>query len=611
MTDTNTTLRRHGGERSRTYFAGLLGLDRADDYQVRAVDLGGKEFEVAVKPRDGQDLRLAIASRQQMRQAYLSSLHLALSFKAGESPIPSQFEKILQQSVPSRFGKLTFQVLEQVMDNDPDTWSDPSPKAPKPVLRPAKKPAQAKLQPVAGPDFSNFLAREDILCQKIISLWGFNPVTLIQLGDRECFGLPHLGLSMVMVINAPWDNHLRDRRRPADAPARYTEPTPDNLKFYFSDLREQDVIAGSDAKERAVCDYAFRQKPGVVIFFHACVSVVTGSNLQRVYEHYKKKHNMPVLYFRGGDNQNLKDFFRELLVDLRLKTKRSGAAGSRPVNLVGYTGMMTADLLASLKALGIEVNGLLLPTIDVGAITRFEQGGLSVMLPNTDFQSYYEQLVQDSRVPLAIAPDAPYGWEGTKRWLALLAEKTGKTARLKASLAAVMAGRQERWRELAKRAGSYTLGIVVRDSEAEQFVDSAYTYGVPVLSALQEMGFGLEIFIHSANEQSAAKARAVLETRLKKSARVSYSRFNSFESMMRCLCASKCRAVFSNYFFDWRVTSAGKAIFSLQHFEAGFDGAIRTVERLIQACETGYYRRYGRFLQRDKNGEPRWMAKAF
>ena len=464
-TKTKTRRRRHGGERSRTYFSGLLGLDRADDYEVRAVDLDGKEFEVSVKPSRGESFSLVIASSQKMRRAYLRSPHLALSFKGGgQLAIPGQFEKIIQQSVPSRFKRLTFQLLEQVMENDPDTWSDPALEAPerKPAgrspradARPAKDAHPATPVEDARRNFSNFLAREDILCQKVISLWLFNPTTLIQIGDRECFGPPNLGLSMVMVINAPWDNHLRNRRRPADAPARYAEPDPDNLLGYFTDLREQDVVVGSDAKERAVFDHVFRRNPGVVIFFHACVSVVTGSNALSVYESYKKKHHLPVLYFRGGDNQNLKDFFREILVDRRLQGKKSGKADPSAVNLVGYTGMVSADLLANLKGLGVTVNGLLLPTIDLGATDRFEQASLNVMLPNTDFQNFYEQLVLDTRVPCTISPDAPYGWEGTKRWLSLVAEKTGKTARLKETLGAAAAGRQERWDALTRRAARW------------------------------------------------------------------------------------------------------------------------------------------------------------
>jgi len=50
------------------------------------------------------------------------------------------------------------------------------------------------------------------------------------------------------------------------------------------------------------------------------------------------------------------------------------------------------------------------------------------------------------------------------------------------------------------------------------------------------------------------------------------------------------------------LSSTGKSRFTLQHFEVGLPGAIRTVERLVRICETPFYRRYRRHLGRSRTG---------
>ena len=55
-------------------------------------------------------------------------------------------------------------------------------------------------------------------------------------------------------------------------------------------------------------------------------------------------------------------------------------------------------------------------------------------------------------------------------------------------------------------------------------------------------------------------------------------------------------AVYSEYFFDERLSRAGKARFSLSVFEPGLRGAIASLERLLAAGRWKFYRRYAAAL---------------
>jgi len=62
-------------------------------------------------------------------------------------------------------------------------------------------------------------------------------------------------------------------------------------------------------------------------------------------------------------------------------------------------------------------------------------------------------------------------------------------------------------------------------------------------------------------------------------------------------------AVYSDIFFDYRLTCAGKAQFSMRTFEAGIEGALRSLERLLDICRLPFYKKYGKYLKRVSRGQ--------
>lgn len=593
---------RVGGTQTRAFFRTLLGFTDGP-YEARAVTCDDDRFTVHLAAPGLPEAAILVEPWAAGRPFFVRGPALRVSVQG--KTIPPEVERALRLAADTRLQDATPSTLARILDEDPETVTVGG----RPVAAGDRAPAPSLPEgefPDRSPDaYADFLARVDVLCQKVISMWLFNPCTLILHGDRECFGPPNLGLSMVMTINAPWDNHVRDIGRPRSAVPRLQEPDPAGLLAHVTDLRERDVILGARDKELAIFDHVFAKDPGLVVFFHACVGVVSGSDVMSIYKQHKQRHHLPVLYFRGGENQDLRDFYREILVDRRLAARTGPPSSGAPaVNLIGYTGQITTDVLGALADLGVEANGVLLPAMDLGAVDRFERASLNVFMPNVDFQDFYDQLREGSRVRETLRLPAPVGVEGTRRWLEAVARAAGREAALEAAWARLFGPRAERWNELRRAARGRSLGFVVRSRELELLLDPAAHYGIPLLEAVTEMGFGLEVFVHVDPDEPARAAQARLDAAHPPDARMVVSTFRSFEEMMRLLSASGCDAIFSNFFFDWRVTSAGKSIFSLQHFEHGVDGAIRTTERLLQLGQTGLYPQYGRYLRRDASGRP-------
>jgi hypothetical protein len=186
----------------------------------------------------------------------------------------------------------------------------------------------------------------------------------------------------------------------------------------------------------------------------------------------------------------------------------------------------------------------------------------------------------------------------TEAWLDCIASALGQT-QLGASPSATQA---REWNALRERAARHVLGVVVRDREIFYLTTPSRNWGVPLVRLLEEMGFGLEILVGVSDRATANKAARDIRDMFAHPTRHAVLAFDGLRLLQHRLSESRSSAIFSYHFFDWRITSAGKAIFSLQQFEVGRSGAIRSLKRLLRVCETSFYRRYSRFLQRSPSG---------
>jgi hypothetical protein len=132
--------------------------------------------------------------------------------------------------------------------------------------------------------------------------------------------------------------------------------------------------------------------------------------------------------------------------------------------------------------------------------------------------------------------------------------------------------------------------------------DASRTWGVPLVEMLEEAGFGLDVFLKVHDRATAQKTAGAIHGLFARPDAHVLKGFNTFEMLEERLAASPCEAVFSHHFFDWRVSSAGKSRFTLQHVEMGVPGTLRTLDRLVGICETPFFRRYQRYLQRTAEG---------
>jgi nitrogenase molybdenum-iron protein alpha/beta subunit len=413
---------------------------------------------------------------------------------------------------------------------------------------------------------------------------------------------PHCAAPIVWFVNYPWEDR-RGAARTAQT-GRQIESLA-TAELVTTELDESDVILGNPDKLDRALAYAVRAqaKHGKTIFFsNTCVPVVTGEDVESRVDKVRASCGCPMLYLTVTP-RSMVNVFQEILVDRRLAAEAVApppAAGV--VNLIGFAARRDLDELRGLmETCGVTVNCVLLPDLDPALVDRLPAAGINVLRPNNLWQNLYDQVLYSSRTP-AISPQAPYGVESTRRWLGEVAAAAGVPGDAERAWLAAFAPLEAAWEALRREASGHRLALVVRGEETYHLTRPASTWGIPLVAVLEELGFGLDVLIRVEDRASAYKAASEVRGVFTYPDRHVIKGFNTFELLLRRLAESPAQAVLSSHFFDWRVTASGKSLFSLQYFEMGLAGALRTGERLLDVCRTPFYRRYARHLARTRSG---------
>jgi hypothetical protein len=402
-----------GGELTRRRLAWLLGLERKPG-QVTSAAWIDDHVEISVAVGGGREVVFVLERPGGAEGAFVTTGGLVLRYRG--KTLPPALARWVQAAAARRLPRVTMERIVELLSSDPDLGKQglPPPAS-------ASHPAQ-QIDTWGGVDtWAEFFARGEISRSQLDSIDPTKLFRFIQHCDAECLEVSPWGLvPTVTMVNYPWTDTARTRgRRRARVP-----PAPEDDgevgQMMASDLDEQDVILGNPGKLRALLEHAVAQQDprGRIIFFsNTCVPAVTGEDVESVVREYRKRCPVPLVYLTVTPKA-MTDVFRSLLVERRLKAEAvAGPPDPRAVNLIGFADdRATGELVELLAALGVRLNGLLLPDLDLERIQRLPGAALNVFRPNQLWTHYYDQLREGSRIP-NVAPPAPFGRAGTWRWV--------------------------------------------------------------------------------------------------------------------------------------------------------------------------------------------------
>jgi len=380
-------------------------------------------------------------------------------------------------------------------------------------------------------------------------------------------------------------NYLRPSAPSTEA---HGSPTRGGSLSLLTDVSDRDVIKGGGTKLDAVLDQiaAMPEPPKMVVVSSACISLVTGDDLEASAARLERKLHVPVIHIGNASTpgaemlRRVRQSIGFLEVDKR----------PRSVNLVGLPQARgTGELLALLAAVGVEVNCRVLPEIDPIAFQRYMAAELQVFYDWDWNEQHYQQIVGGLPLP-SLSPPSPFGIAGSRAWLSAIAGALGLGAVLDEVWRERAAAAEERFAALQRRAAGYRLGFIVSEGEEGRRLAARRLMGVPMRELVAEMGFHIEWLVYRPAEARGGAA-PVLDVGADE-VRV----FSTPSELERCLRQSEAAAFYSELFFDRRLTRTGHNIFSMSEIEMGVEGAVRSAERLLGRCATPFYRRYARYL---------------
>jgi nitrogenase iron protein NifH len=354
-----------------------------------------------------------------------------------------------------------------------------------------------------------------------------------------------------------------------------------------TDIREADVVQGGSAKLKEAMDLALEKCAGkaAILVTTTCVPTVIGDDAVGIIEKYKAKSPVPVLFSSpaAGQELNLLEYFFKRARES--EEYRKTRPRPRTVNLIGFPpGYGRDELEGLLGQVGIQVNLCMLPRLSAAEALRFAAASCHVLYPDPNIEGVYKTLFKDMDIDL-LRPPAPYGLKNTRRWVLEVARSLGAEESAEDMWARESRRVSERWEALRSRVKGRRLAFVTDRDRVPRLSNPFGMAGVPLVSMLKEMGFGIDYLVLVEGKSPDLP---------KGQGRHSVSWFTSSEELRKLLVEGAFDAVYSEYFYDSRLTRSGKAEFSLLDLEMGVEGCLRSLQRLGNICHWPFYERYGR-----------------
>lgn len=584
------------GPASLARFARLLGVDvLADRFPVTRVSWVEDHLEVRAGPQ-GSELTFHLRRAVPGEPAFLVGGDLALSYSGGE--LPPVVGAVIRRRCGPRLARTGLDDMAHALRMDPDL-------APAPAPRDPVRPAGQLDSWAVGDTWADFFAAGELARARLDSLDPKRLFLAVQHCDAECAqSAPH-GPALVSAVDFPWDDRVRRIGTMRQAQAAGQPPAAPFRFHMITDLDEQDVVRGNPAKLREFVEYAIsapNPEGRTILFSNTCLPAVTGEDVESVVRELAPRAKVPVLYLTVTP-RSMKDLFGGLVEERRRSVASGAARDPFAVNLIGFPDAPATGELSDLLAVaGIRVNATLIPEVDPARIRRLAGAALDVYLPNSLWETLYAQVREGAPTPF-VEPPAPYGFARTLAWVEAIAAAVGlDPAKARAAVEERAAALGGEWARARAEAAGHRVGLVLRGRDLHFLQDPADTWGVPLVAALEEAGFGLDLLVLVTDRDDERSKRDAIRSLLADPDRHSVTPYGSLDELRERLAASPCEAVFSAHVFDWRLSEAGKARFSLQHFEPGLAGAIRTARRVAGACSVPFFREFRRFLARTPEG---------
>jgi len=410
--------------------------------------------------------------------------------------------------------------------------------------------------------------------------WDLARTMIVEYSDRECFySEPVRSFSKWSFLDYPFEQ-----------PFRHGLGLGGSDRSVAAEIGEGEIVMGTAPTMDALVEAVRGRAAGAefVLVNKLCTPLVMGDDLDGLARRCADACGGTPVEVSMNDQLQM----NAVSACLRAVLERDGRPkpeGARDlVNLFHFPRRFREEaVLPLLRDLGLRAGVCLYPEMDLAALEDIPKAAHHVFCERaSDLGDKMHDALGEGPGAVLTVP-AAYGVAGTRACLAAIAAAAGKAPEFEKAWGARLGSFLPRWEELRREASSRRLAFVVSAATLPGLDELRFSQGAPALKLVLEMGFGVDILYYAGPGEPPAPAPPP-------GARIAV--FRTPAELTRALREGEFSAVYSDVFFDERVSRAGKSRFSSRFFEMGLDGAARGLERLLAACRTPFYARYAAHL---------------
>lgn len=438
--------------------------------------------------------------------------------------------------------------------------------------------------------------------------------------ERECKWIsPNNKDKGYHFLNFPWwfYNHNFDKYYylTEEEKKEYLEWTNEGVWMWLStDLNEEDIIMWKwTDKLSELIDYVVENAPKnntkVISFNCCCVPRVVWDDIYSVLKRAKEKIKIPFIFQWQLEKTPFEQKIELLEQYIEWIDKEKIKKIKNSISLFWYhENLEQKELWDELKKLWIKINTSFIPSIDVRLLPLMYKSELFIFSPNSFQKEIFEYPFQSMGTNY-IAPKYPYSIKLTDDWLsAILKEfnidfdKDNIAIELKDRYKEYVTHVKEKW---------YTVWIIlIWKKELEKLLTPDYMANIDVVGFLQEMWFNVKLFVYDnfTSQKESQREEAYKESDWDhdeilniikwKNKDVWISFFSNEKWFNEIFKNNKLDLIYSDIYFDDRVTKLWLNQINLKNFYLGYTWALETIKGLIRLCEMTFYKNYSKYFNK-------------
>ncbi len=559
-------------------------------YTLKEAVLYENELQLKIREKHGRCVRIAL-SPPGRGDSFLKTANFHISYDRNicedGTEAPPELIASLSGLLVVKLKKLTYHDLEKtIQENDPEKII-----LAKEGIEREKYESEIALHRTWGKTSLSvkLIHNEPFIRDFECSIRINDPFVFIAHGDCECMFIRNYNyceIEPVCFFNYPWP-----MGRKANG---LIDGSPD--KAYTTDIKETGVImGGKNALSSLFETMAETDESKMVVIKITCVPMMAGDDTDSAVRSFKKSCAAPVYYSHQLHDYPVLQLFNEIGIGGKTKRKEKEIKSGRKVNLVGFrSGTALDELSGCLEEIGVIVNSRLIPDITRKDIVNYKDAKTQVFHSGAALKQILAGTLPSLPIK-TISPAAPYGIERTWSWLESVSSAAGQKKQFLKYKEKHFTEIAEKWDAVRRESEKYRLAFVVADSELSTLTDTDNAWGIPLLPVIDEMGFGVDLIVYSESISRPSVPTPVIKY-LSDKQRHKIHYFSNYGELSALLKEGAFQAVYSDVYYDKRLTRNGKSQFSMKFFEIGFSGAERTARRLRRVCQVGFYKRYAEFL---------------